>query len=196
MPQFRFSLAWMCFAACCCAVAGQGLSQTRPVDDALSVKLVIVSAKFGDLAADKAIDVTTKVAAMVKDNNLSVDATKAKLGDAGSSGARKLKVGYTLDGIYHTKTVEEGETLDISTRLFVRKAIYGDLPKGQQEDVTEQVAERVRKNSLTVKADNETFGDPAEGVVKRLRVDYTLDGKRGSKTVTEGETLSVGEKGN
>jgi hypothetical protein len=196
MPQFRFSLAWMCFVACCCAVAGQGLSQTRPVDDALSVKMVIVSAKFVDLAADNAIDVTTKVAAMVKDNNLSVDATKAKLGDAGSSGARKLKVGYTLDGIYHTKTVEEGETLDISTRLFVRKAIYGDLPKGQQEDVTEQVAERVRKNSLTVKADNETFGDPAEGVVKRLRVDYTLDGKRGSKTVTEGETLSVGEKGN
>ena len=53
----------------------------------------------------------------------------------------------------------------------------------------------MRKNSLSVKADNETFGDPAEGVVKRLRVDYLFDGVKGSKTIAEGETLTISDKG-
>ncbi len=138
---------------------------------------------------------TTKIAQRVKDENLSVAVTQEAFGDPAPGAAKKLKVGYTVDGLYRSKTVDQGEVLDISTRLFIRKAVYGDLPKGKSDDVTEQVADLVRKNSLSIKADNETFGDPAEGVVKRLRVDYLFDGVKGSKTVAEGETLSVSDKG-
>ncbi len=85
--------------------------------------------------------------------------------------------------------------LDISTRLFIRKAVYGDLANNKSDDVTEQVANLVRKNTLSLKADNETFGDPAPNVVKKLRIDYTFDGVKKSKTVAENETLTVSEKG-
>jgi len=84
-----------------------------------------------------------------------------------------------------------GETLDISTRLVIRKAVYGALPNGPLTDVTEDVADLVRKNSLMVQATNDRFGDPANGVVKKLRVDYTIDGVDKSQTVAENGILSI-----
>jgi hypothetical protein len=168
---------------------------TSHASAAQRAKLVIVSAVYGDLANEKTIDVAKKITDRVKDDNLSVEVTPQVFGDPAPGAAKKLKVGYTIDGLYRSKTVDQGEVLDISTRLFISKAVYGDLPKGRQDDVTEQVANLVRKNSLSVKADNETFGDPAENVVKRLRVDYLFDGVKGSKTVGEGETLTISDAG-
>ncbi|MDB5330293.1 MAG: hypothetical protein JWP03_1444 [Phycisphaerales bacterium] len=163
--------------------------------DASIPKLVIVKAEFGDLANGKTVDVTAKVAAMVKNASLTVEASTANLGNP-APGAKKLKVSYTIDGIYRSKTVDEGETLDISARLFIRKAVYGDLtPKGQTADVTEQVADLVKGNALAVTASNDLFGDPADGVVKRLRVDYTFDGVNKSKSVGENEKLTISDKG-
>jgi hypothetical protein len=158
-------------------------------------KLVIVSAVYGDLANEKTVDVKQKLAEQVKDDNLSVEVTKERFGDPAPGASKQLKVSYTVDGLYHSKTIDQGDVIDISTRLFIRKAVYGDLANGKSDDVTEQVADLVRKNSLTVKADNATFGDPAEGFVKKLRVDYLFDGVKGSKTVNEGETLTLSEKG-
>jgi hypothetical protein len=160
-----------------------------------AAKLVIVSAVYGDLANDKTVDVHKKLSDMVKDNNLSVAVTTQNFGDPAPGAAKKLKVGYTIDGLYHSKTVAQDEILDISTRLIVVKAIYGDLPGGKSDDVTEQVADLVRKNSLTVKASNDTFGDPAPNVVKKLQVTYLLDGVKKSKTVAENQTLTISAKG-
>lgn len=155
-------------------------------------KLVIVSAVFGDLDGGKTADVTAKVAAMVKDNGLTVDANKATFGDPAPGKSRKLKVAYTIDGVYRTKTADEGETLDVSPRLFIRKAVYGALPDGPSADVTDIVADLVRKNRLSIEAGNEQFGgDPAPNVVKKLRVDYTFDGVNHSKTVGENQTLAI-----
>ncbi|MDB5357100.1 MAG: hypothetical protein JWN24_3553 [Phycisphaerales bacterium] len=180
------ALLLMCFAL--------SPTQSRSADTP-AAKLVIVKAEFGDLASGKTADVTAKVAAKVKDNSLTIEATKANFGSAGS-GEKKLKVSYTVDGVYRTKTVDEGETLDISTRLFIRKAVYGNLAsKDQTADVTEQVADMVRSNKLSVAANNDNFGDPAGNVVKKLRVDYTFDGVNKSKTVGENQTLTISGKG-
>jgi hypothetical protein len=163
--------------------------------EAPAAKLVIQSALYGDLANEKTVDVTKKVAGMVKEENLQVKASADRFGDPAPGAAKQLRVGYTVDGVYRSKTVDEGETLDISTQLVIRKAVYGDLAGGPSADVTEDVAALVRKNSLAVKADNETFGDPAEGKVKKLRVEYVFDGKAKSKTVGENETLRISDKG-
>jgi hypothetical protein len=168
---------------------------TTTAHAAQRAKLAIVSATYGDLASGKTIDVTKKVADRVKDENLSLEVTKETFGDPAPGAANKLKVGYTIDGLYHTKTVDQGETLDISSRLIILRALYGDLPKGKSDDVTDQVADLVRKNTLTVKADNETFGDPAANVVKKLKVDYLFDGVKASKTIAENETLTISDKG-
>jgi len=192
LPSRRLVTRLLCSVALC-ALAGWP-APTGAADSTLG-KLVIVNATFGDLAAEKTIDATAKVAAMVKDNSLSVAATTANLGNPPAGGTRKLKVAYTIDGLYRTKTVAEGETLDISTRLVIRKAVYGGLPAGPSDDVTDQVADLVRKNSLSVEANNAQFGDPAQGVVKKLRVDYLFDGVAKSKTVHENQTLTISEKG-
>ena len=57
--------------------------------------------------------------------------------------------------------------------------------------MTQQVADRVDNNTLKVEIPNDDFGDPANGIVKQLKVDYTYDGKVESKTVNDGETLKI-----
>jgi hypothetical protein len=170
---------------------------TRAAEDlSKNPKLVITSAVYGDLANDKTIDVLKKVSAAIKDNNLNLTVSKETFTDPAPGAAKKLKVGYTLDGLYYTKTINEGDVCDISTRLFISKAQYGDLAGKKADDVTDQIKALIRKNALSVKADNDTFGDPAPNVVKKLRVVYTFDGVRKSKTVAENETLTISEKGN
>jgi hypothetical protein len=159
-------------------------------------KLVITSAIYGDLANDKTIDVLKKVTAAVKDNTLNLTVNKDLFTDPAPNASKKLKVGYTLDGLYYSKTIDEGEVCDISTRLLIRKAVYGDLANNKTDDVTDQVQGLVRKNTLSIKADNDTFGDPAPNVVKKLRIDYTFDGTQKSKTIPENGTLTISEKGN
>ncbi len=166
--------------------------------DAPAGKLVVTKAFYGDLPDGAKTDVTEKVAAMVKDNKLSVEATNDNFGDPADGIVKKLKVEYTVDGVAHSKTVNESETLTISgkpSKLIIRKAVYGDLPDGAKTDVTAKVAEKVDGDSLSVEATNDNFGDPADGTVKKLKVDYTFEGKEHSKTVAENETLTISDKG-
>ncbi len=170
--------------------------------DAPAAKLVIVKAVYGDLPDGGKTDVTDKVKEMVKDNALSVEATNDNFGDPADGIVKKLKVDYTIGGVAASKTVNEGETLTIAagdkpvvSNLVIKKAVYGDLPEGGKTDVTAKVAAMVKDGALSVAATNENFGDPAEGIQKKLKVDYTFDGKEKSKTVDENETLTISAKG-
>lgn len=160
--------------------------------------LLIVKAVYGDLPDGQAADVTEKIAGMVKDNALSVDATNDNFGDPANGVAKKLRVDYTIGGVPGSLSVNENETLRVSGdaaplagALTIVKALYGDLPNGQSADVTQKVAAMLKENGLTVEATNDNFGDPAEGVVKKLQVDYTINGKPQTLTVSEGETLTI-----
>jgi hypothetical protein len=166
--------------------------------DAPKARLVIVKAVYGDLPDGDKSDVTAKVAAMVKDDTLSVAASNDNFDDPAVGLAKKLKVDYTIDGKAGSKTVNEDETLYVSakpSKIVITKAMYGDLPDGEKTDVTDKVKDKVTGDSLSVKASNDLFGDPANGVAKKLKVDYTFDGKEKSKTVDEDETLTISDKG-
>jgi hypothetical protein len=77
-------------------------------------------------------------------------------------------------------------------RLLVVKAVYGDpSDTNAMTDVTSQVANMVKDNALNVAASNDNFGDPASGVCKELKVDFTIDGVPGSKSVYERGTLKI-----
>jgi hypothetical protein len=80
-------------------------------------------------------------------------------------------------------------------KLIIVKAEYGDLPDGAKTDVTQKVAAMVKQDALAVDATNDNFGDPAEGIVKKLRVDYTFNGTKKSKTVDEGQSLTISNTG-
>jgi hypothetical protein len=139
---------------------------------------------------------------MAKNNALSVDATNDNFTDPAEGVGKKLCVEYTIDGIAAAKTVNENETLAVSgkppaagSKLVIVKAVYGDLPSGGSVDVTKKVAEMVKDGALSVDATNDNFTDPAEGIGKTLRVDYTFNGAAKSKSAGEGETLTISAAG-
>jgi hypothetical protein len=53
----------------------------------------------------------------------------------------------------------------------------------------------VNDDALSVDANNDNLGDPAEGTVKKLKVEYTFEGARKSKEANEGESLTISNKG-
>ncbi len=77
-------------------------------------------------------------------------------------------------------------------RLVIRNAVYGDLANHAVVNVTQKVADWI-EDSLTVAATAENFGDPANGIEKQLKVDYTLDGVDGTVTLEEGQLLKIGK---
>jgi hypothetical protein len=78
-----------------------------------------------------------------------------------------------------------------SLRLVIKNAVYGDFENNILTNVTQQVADWVDNNTLKVEIPNDDFGDPASGIVKQLKVDYTFDGKDKSKTAKDGKTLKI-----
>ena len=73
--------------------------------------------------------------------------------------------------------------------LAIQVASYGVT---YEADVTEALSKLVVNDKLSVVVNNDTLGgDPAPNIIKRLHVDYTLDGKRYSQDVDEGSTLRI-----
>ncbi len=58
-------------------------------------------------------------------------------------------------------------------------------------DVTAIVAGAVKDGRLSISATNEQFGDPAQGVVKKLRVEYSIGAENLSRDVPEGGELEL-----
>ena len=75
--------------------------------------------------------------------------------------------------------------------LVINNAVYGDFSNNAVTNVTQLLADWVYDNTLTVDVPHDDFGDPANGIVKQLKVDYTFDDKEKSKTVNDGETLKI-----
>lgn len=59
-------------------------------------------------------------------------------------------------------------------------------------DITPQLKALVKDGTLSVEASNDIAGDPAFNTVKQMRVDYTLNGVNGTRTLAEHERLQIG----
>ena len=196
MIRHRMVLRSVVLAACAAlALAGCAAEQGRSPAPA---KLVIVKAVYGALPDGPTLDVTDKVAAMVKANALRVDSSNDLFGDPADGSFKRLRVDYTLGGMAGSKTVGEDQTLILPAdekplvgQLVIVKATYGDLAGGQTVDVTDRVAGMIKNNAVTVVASNDTFDDPASGAWKRLRVHYTIGGVARTKTVGEDRKLTI-----
>jgi len=174
----------------------------KPAPPPVPDKLEIVKATWGAVHEEDPADVTEVVAMKIEGNALTLKAIPDELGDPASMKIKQLRVKYRKGGVVSEKHVAEGEILRIPAdekpvpiRLVVTKAVYGNLEKEKTVDVTLRVADMVKNNDLSVTPTNVLFGDPAKRMMKKLRVDYTLDGKPMSKTVDEGQTLNVSAGG-
>jgi hypothetical protein len=83
---------------------------------------------------------------------------------------------------------------NVKPRLVIRNAVYGDLANNAVVNVTQKVADWV-EDSLTVVAAAENFGDPANGIEKQLKVDYTFDGVDAFEILNETEALKIRKSG-
>jgi hypothetical protein len=88
-----------------------------------------------------------------------------------------------------TRSGGEGNTKD--PVLEIQSAHYEAIDGAGAADVTKVVRELVDTGTFEITADNDTFGDPTSMHAKRLRIVYTVDGKRMEKSVTENQTLSL-----
>lgn len=74
--------------------------------------------------------------------------------------------------------------------LFACEYMYAaDAPN--TVDVTTQVRQAVKGNSLSIRADTNVLGDPVPSTQKRLKVEYTINNVANSKVVMEGALLEV-----
>jgi len=74
--------------------------------------------------------------------------------------------------------------------VTIRSARY-EAADGRGADVTDKVAELVKSGQLDIPATNTLFGDPAYNSVKKLVVEYDLDGKPMKKTTAENDTMEL-----
>lgn len=80
-------------------------------------------------------------------------------------------------------------------RLKILSAIYGDQGK-KTMDVTAKVRAMLKDDALAVNATNDTFGDPAPGDKKSLRIEYSFDGSPMKfKEANENEQLKISNTG-
>ena len=74
--------------------------------------------------------------------------------------------------------------------IVIDRARY-EAEDGRGADVTERVRSMVGGGEREIAASNTTFGDPVPDVVKRLVVEYRLDGKPTKANVAENDTLEL-----
>jgi len=76
--------------------------------------------------------------------------------------------------------------------LEILKAVYEAKDGAGSMDVTKKLAGLVKDGALSVEVENDAMGrDPAFMHFKRLSVEYSLDGKRGSCAAAEHEVLEI-----
>lgn len=158
--------------------------------------LVISKAVYGDLPEGGTTDVTEIVAAFVRDGVLRIEAGNNFFGDPAEQKGKTLQVAYELNGKKAEASVREGETMlipmpELKGELKLLSAEYGDLPDGPKEDVLGTVKLYLKNNRLEVDVENYLLGDPASGVFKRLRVEYTIGDVKLAKFAYEGGTLTI-----
>jgi putative heme-binding domain-containing protein len=88
----------------------------------------------------------------------------------------------------------QDEILDLLAYLVSggRKDYVAFGNPGKVADVTTRVAAEIKGNKLSVTASNEFFGgDPAEGQVKKLKIEYTIGDEAQTKISGEGEAVEI-----
>ncbi len=92
----------------------------------------------------------------------------------------------------HVVAVKPPQTIEQERRtpkIEIKKAVYEAVDGAGGADVTAKVVALVEQGETEITANNGLFGDPTYNHAKRLRVDYTVDGKPISKSAAENAIL-------
>ncbi len=84
-----------------------------------------------------------------------------------------------------------GAAMPAMSKIEIRRAAYEAVDGTGGVDVTAKVAALVAAGETSIPASNGLFGDPTYNHVKRLRVEYTIDGAAKTGSADENATLEL-----
>ncbi|HEX3624126.1 MAG TPA: glycosyl hydrolase [Verrucomicrobiae bacterium] len=166
--------------------------RAKSAESPVPSSLKILRANYGYFAGQTRNDITKQVKSLLASGTYVVPANNDFAGDDPAPFVTKhLRVEYSINGNNTTREAKEGESLTLPQSATVIQALYGELDTTDRiVDATEQLASRVRHGQLRVRADNALAGaDPADGVQKQWRVDYSVDGVAKHIVVPENDML-------
>lgn len=160
--------------------------------------LVIIKATYGLFPDGEKVDVTEKVTKELKEGKVRMEVTNDFFSDPAPQKSKTLLVQYKLGAEVREQKVTEGDMLllpmpKLKGALKITKAEYGDIANGLVYDVTRDLQSRVKNGSVEMEVNNDSLGDPASGVYKTLRVEYTIGDTELVKRVYEGGTFKLSE---
>jgi len=162
------------------------------INAAAAASLQIVNATYG-VGRRALANVTPAVTARVVNNVLELVVNGETLGiDPAPGQVKTLTVEYELNGQRMTATARDLETMILPavTTFTIYSATYG-VP-GRTLNATNAVSSRIVDKRLEIVINDSTLGgDPAPNVVKTLTVDYEVNGRRGTATAQDGQTLRL-----
>lgn len=90
-------------------------------------------------------------------------------------------------------TPSKADEVELAPKIEIRAARYEAVDGAGGADVTAKVAALVAAGETSIPANNSTFGDPTYNHVKRLRVEYALNGQVVTRSADENATLELVE---
>ncbi|RYX85264.1 alfa-L-rhamnosidase [bacterium] len=112
-------------------------------------------------------------------------------------GAGPIQYSDMLQGEYYDARKEQNgwDTADFKATGWKSAIVVAAPNNTGLVDVTSFAKAAVKNGVFSLRASNDMAGDPAFNTVKRMKVDYTLNGVAGSRTIPENQTLQFGNPG-
>jgi len=170
-----------------------------PADLPVIVFPTITSARY-EAVANPTIyrDVTASLQASAQGGSFSKVVNNTNFGpDPAVNQAKRLRVNYTVDGVSSVRFAAENTTFNYPADLpkplavTLTAATYAAIDGTGSANVLTNLNNRAANGPFSIVVNNANLGgDPAPNKVKRLRLDYSLDGKSLIKYLDEQVTLN------
>jgi Bacterial alpha-L-rhamnosidase 6 hairpin glycosidase domain/Alpha-L-rhamnosidase N-terminal domain/Bacterial alpha-L-rhamnosidase concanavalin-like domain/Bacterial alpha-L-rhamnosidase C-terminal domain len=153
---------------------------------------VILKGAYETLQGGEAIDVTDRLADLARNGEYSLDIKNESFGkDPAQGKVKQLRVEYEIGGIRTVMILPERSSFDFPQDLpvppVIVRAVYEALDGSGSLDVTPTLAKLAEAGSFSLLVDNGSMGgDPALQRRKRLRLEFSVDGRLVVKSFAEG----------
>lgn len=157
-------------------------------------RVSIQSAFYKSTTSSRSREVTSVLQPLAAAGSFSIAVNNTNFGpDPAPGQLKQLRVNYTVDGISGVHNAPENSTFDFPDDLpgfaispLVSSARFEAIDGAGSLDVTADLAARAQAGSYSLTVNVGTFGsDPALDHYKRLRIDYSLNGRQWTKYVAE-----------
>ncbi len=169
-----------------------------PADLPIIVFPAIISARY-ESAANPSLfrDVTAVLQADAQDGAFSVAVDNTRFGpDPAPNQVKQLRVSYEIEGAASVRVIGEGAVFNYPADLprplavALTAATYAAVDGSGSADVLDDLNTRAAGGPFSLTVNNASLGgDPAPGKVKRLRLEYELEGEPLVKYIDERATL-------